>query len=341
MDQSRKKQRALAIVLLGAAICLTPPSWKIARADVLLPAGIIVALLGLADTTLLPWTKAVSRYVLQTCVVILGLGMNLKELANAGGAGLVFAAGTIILTFAAGWWLGKALKLPGKLTTLMSSGTAICGGSAIAAVSTVIKAASAEIAVATGTVFLLNAVGLYLLPWLGDLMHMSHAQFGTWCAISIHDVSSVVGAAKKFTDAHPLPAGVEAGTDAYTIATAVKLSRALWIAPICMAAGFIMRKVEPASDGKPAKLGFPVPPFIIFFILASAVCTFLPAIKPFHTEHLKPWSGQGMAFALFLIGLGISIKAIKSVGWQAFVLGVSLWVLISGTALLVVRATIA
>jgi uncharacterized membrane protein YadS len=337
----QKKSIATTLVVLGAAACLTP----MGRPDIMLPLGIVLALIGIADASLLPWTKTLSKVVMQTCVVVMGLGMNLRDLAHAGSTGIVFAAGTIILTFAAGFALGRLLKLPGKLTTLMASGTAICGGSAIAAVSTVIAAAPAEIAVATGTVFLLNAAGLYVLPWLGDLMQMSHAQFGTWCAISIHDVSSVVGAAKTFVDAHPPTPDMASGTDAWTIATAVKLSRALWIAPICMAAGWWIGRGTVETPGvtvKPKTLWekFPVPLFILLFIVASAVCTLIPQIKPYHTDYLRPAAGHGMAFALFLIGLGISKKAMKSVGWKALVLGVTLWVLISATSLAVVRATI-
>lgn len=341
-EESGRKNLAAAVVGLGLLACLTPPAWGIARAEVMLPAGIVLALIGLADSTLLPWTKPLSRAVLQTCVVVLGLGMNLRELAHAGGAGILFAAGTILVTFAAGFGLGRLLRLPGKLTTLMSSGTAICGGSAIAAVSTVIAAGPAEMAVATGTVFLLNAAGLYVLPWLGELMQMSHAQFGTWCAVSIHDVSSVVGAAKKFADAHPDAELSARGADALTIATAVKLSRALWIAPICMAAGWWMGRVAPEAGAKKKGLWerFPVPLFIVLFVVASALCTLIPAIKPIHAGYLKPAAGQGMAFALFLIGLGISTRALKAVGWRALVLGVSLWVLISVSALVVVRGTI-
>jgi uncharacterized membrane protein YadS len=342
ISAEQRKQVAIGVVVLGAAACLTP----MGRADIMLPLGIALALVGIADASLLPWTKVLSRVVMQTCVVVMGLGMNLRDLAHAGGTGIVFAAGTIVLTFAAGFALGRLLKLPGKLTTLMASGTAICGGSAIAAVSTVIAAAPAEIAVATGTVFLLNAAGLYVLPWLGDLMQMSHAQFGTWCAISIHDVSSVVGAAKTFVDAHPPTADMPSGTDAWTIATAVKLSRALWIAPICMAAGWWLGRGTaevPGAAGKPKTLWekFPVPLFILLFIVASAVCTLIPQIKHYHTDYLRPAAGHGMAFALFLIGLGISKKAMASVGWKALVLGVTLWVLISAVSLVVVRATIA
>jgi len=329
---------AIGVVVVGAAACVTP--WG--RADVMLPAGIAAALLGVVDAARVPWTKVLSKVVLQTCVVVLGLGMNLRELGNAGAAGMLFAAGTIVLTFGAGFGLGRALRMPGRVTTLLSSGTAICGGSAIAAVSTVIGATSAEIAVATGTVFLLNAAGLYVLPWLGAAMVMSHGQFGTWCAVSIHDVSSVVGAAKAFGDAHPDAELVARGADALTVATAVKLSRALWIAPICMAAGWWIGRRDGDSDkAKTLWERFPVPLFIVLFVAASAVSTVWPAVKDVQMEHLKPAAGHGMAFALFLIGLGISKKALASVGWRAFVLGVSLWVLISAVALVVVRATIA
>jgi len=321
---------ALACVAVGLLLCLSP--WG--RPEYALPLGMLFALLGLADASTLPWTKSLSRFVLQACVVVLGLGLSLHELARAGGTGIAFAFGTIVLTFAAGYALGSMLGIGKPITTLLSSGTAICGGSAIAAVSGVIGATSAEIAVATGVVFLLNAAGLYLLPWLGDLMHMSHAQFGVWSAISIHDVSSVVGASGRFKEITPPPAE---GSDAQTIATAVKLARALWIAPICLAIGFSLAR---SSDRK-ASRGSPVPLFVLLFVVASAVRTLFPQIGPVHTDWIKPAATHGMAFALFLIGLGLSKKTLASVGWRAFVLGLSLWVLISLASLAVVRLTIA
>jgi uncharacterized integral membrane protein (TIGR00698 family) len=294
----------------------------------------LFAITGLADAAALPWTKALSRSVLQACVVVLGLGLSLHELARAGGTGIAFALGTIVLTFAAGYALGSLLGVGRSITTLLSSGTAICGGSAIAAVSGVIAASSAEIAVATGVVFLLNAAGLYLLPWLGELMHLSHAQFGVWSAISIHDVSSVVGASGRFKEITPPPAE---GADAQTIATAVKLARALWIAPICLVIGISLAR---PADRKAAR-GSPVPLFILLFVVASAARTLFPQIGPAHADWIKPAATHGMAFALFLIGLGLSRKTLASVGWRALVLGTALWVIISAASLAVVRLTIA
>lgn len=317
---------AWIVVVLGLAACATP--W--ADPGIMLAVGVAAALLGLADQSSMPWTKRTSRLVLQACVVLLGLGMNLRELARAGGTGILFAIGTIALTFAAGLALSRLLKTSPKLTILLSSGTAICGGSAIAAVSTVIAASAADVSVAIGTVFLLNAAGLYLLPWIGEALHMSQEQFGVWAAVSIHDISSVVGAAKRF------------GDEALQTATAVKLSRALWIAPIAFVAGLWYRRTPEAQEAGQGsrKLAFPIPPFIILFIAASALRTVVPAIAPYHENYFKPIATHGMAAALFLIGLGLSRNALKAVGWRALTLGVLLWVVISVTSLIVVRQTI-
>ncbi|MEK6703429.1 MAG: putative sulfate exporter family transporter [Planctomycetota bacterium] len=317
---------AWVVVVLGLGACAAP--W--ADPGLMLAIGVAAALLGLADQSTMPWTKPASRLILQACVVLLGLGMNLAELARAGGTGILFAVGTIALTFAAGLGLSRLLKTSPKLTILLSSGTAICGGSAIAAVSTVIAAPAAEISVAIGTVFLLNAAGLYLLPEIGYALHMSQEQFGVWAAVSIHDISSVVGAAKRF------------GDESLQIATAVKLSRALWIAPIAFIAGLWYRRTQEAREASGSRpgLAFPVPLFIILFIAASALRTYVPAIAPYHESYFKPIATHGMAAALFLIGLGLSRRALKAVGWRALTLGILLWVLISVTSLIVVRQTI-
>ncbi len=317
---------AWIVVILGLGACATP--W--ASPGIMLAVGMAVALPGLADQSTMPWTKRASRLILQSCVVLLGLGMNLAELARAGGTGILFAAGTIALTFAAGLALSRLLKTSPKLTILLSSGTAICGGSAIAAVSTVIAASATEVSVAIGTVFLLNAAGLYLLPEIGTALHMSQEQFGVWAAVSIHDVSSVVGAARKF------------GEQSLQIATAVKLSRALWIVPIAFLAGVWYRRtsVSEGTTKKPAAFVFPIPLFIIFFVIASTIRTYMPDIGPLHENYLKPIATHGMAAALFLIGLGLTKKALAAVGWRALTLGVMLWVLISVTSLFVVRQTI-
>ena len=272
-------------------------------------------------------SKRAARLLLQICVVGLGFGMDLGLVLEAGKNGFLFAAGSILCTFALGAVLGKSLGVNKKISTLISSGTAICGGSAIAAVGAVIAAAEAEMSVAIGTIFLLNALALYFFPYLGNLLQLSEVQFATWAGVAIHDVSSVVGAASVF------------GGKAVEIATAVKLSRTLWIAPVAFAAGYFQRRSDRAafegSQASPVK----VPWFILLFLLASLLRSLSPQIAEI-SPTLTKLSKVGLAFTLFLIGSGISRKTLASVGWQPLLQGIVLWIAISCGSLLVVLKTL-
>ena len=321
-----------ALLALAAIACFTP--W-------VTPAGALAIGLFLAVTGLAPADKRLGRWakiLIQVGVVLMGLSMNLGQLAQAGLVGVAFAAGTIVATLALGALVGRLLACEDKLTALLSAGTAICGGSAIAAVASVIAATQAQIAVAMGAVFLLNAVALYVFPWLGHAIGLTQDQFGTWAAVAIHDVSSVVGAATAFDHAYhttgPWP------DRALQVATAVKLSRTLWIAPVAVLMAWWFARRSATEPGAPAgKLRVPIPWFVLWFVVAAALGTYIPALQP----ALKPtaWAAKHlMALALLLIGCGLSIQAIASVGWRAVTLAITLWIFISAVALLIVKLTI-
>jgi uncharacterized integral membrane protein (TIGR00698 family) len=338
-DRSGFPNASTMILYVVGVLCLVPWKYVVPALDRFhiefgLAAGIILALAGLVHPG--AGAKRFSRTLIQVCVVLLGFRMDLRALVKAGSTGLAFAITTIVVTFALGALLGRALKTNGKLTTLLSSGTAICGGSAIAAVSTVIGASSAQISVATATIFMLNGAALYLFPWLGSLMHLTPAQFGAWAGIAIHDISSVVGAAQTYDSLHPAVTGTHPDT-ATDIATVVKLSRVLWIVPICIVAARVMRATAPQSSetGRASKL--PIPWFIALFILASAVRTALPQLKD-HEYVFTAIAKSGMALALFLIGACLSRKALAEVGWRPLALGICLWLFIATAALAAIHA---
>jgi uncharacterized integral membrane protein (TIGR00698 family) len=316
------------MVFLGGCIfALTP--W--ASAPVSLGLGVALALLGLAAFQ--KQAKKWSKLLIQVCIVLLGFSMNLSEVVRAGATGLLFAAGTIVGTFAAGYLLGRLLRTDRTLTTLLSTGTAICGGSAIAAVGAVIGASEVHMSVSLATVFILNACGLYIFPPLGHALHLSDVQFGTWAAVAIHDVSSVVGAASFFGEHYSQGSKVALQT-----ATAVKLSRTLWIVPVAFVAAWAVRRGA-AEPGAPVRKAAPVPWFIGLFVLAAASRTWAPLPEQ-TTAGLVVAAKTGMSLALYLIGSGLSRKAIAAVGWRPLALGVGLWVLISGAALFVVWRTV-
>ncbi|MBS0187835.1 MAG: putative sulfate exporter family transporter [Planctomycetes bacterium] len=292
------------------------------RPEYSLALGVGIALAGLTPPGEL--IKKSSRLLIQVCVVLLGAGMNLHELWQAGVTGLGFAFGTIVATFALGTVLALWMRVDQKLATLVSSGTAICGGSAIAAVGSTIRASSTHMSVAIGVVFILNAIGLWVFPPLGHWLGLTPHQFGVWCAVAIHDVSSVVGAATKY------------GDEALRVATAVKLSRTLWIVPVALVAAWFFRSTDPADKGR-AKL--PVPWFIVLFIFASVIGTMFEPIARLAPD-ITALSKRGMCVALFLVGLGLNRKALASVGSRPLLLAVILWVYISVLALAAVRWTI-
>ncbi|MCB0467111.1 MAG: putative sulfate exporter family transporter, partial [Aequorivita sp.] len=235
---------------------------------------------------------------------------------SAGQDGFLLTVFSISITLILGFFLGRLLKMNRKSSHLISSGTAICGGSAIAAVSPVINASEKDISISLGVIFLLNSIALIVFPPIGNLLEMTQHQFGLWCAIAIHDTSSVVGAAYTF------------GDEALKVATTVKLARALWIIPLSLLSVFLFK-------GKDK--GVKVPYFIFLFILAIVLNSYL-AIPDELTNGITRVSKSLLVLTLFLIGAGLSIKKIKSAGWKPMILGVSLWIFISVGAILVIMA---
>lgn len=261
-----------------------------------------------------------TRLILQTSVVLLGFGMNLSAVYKAGRDGVLFTIATIFGTLTLGYFVGKLLNVNSKTSTLISSGTAICGGSAIAAVGPAIGAGAEEMSVSLGTVFVLNSIALFLFPVIGHSLGLSQNQFGIWSAIAIHDTSSVVGAAQTY------------GAEALAIATTVKLARALWIAPVAFLFAYLYRNKD---DEKQAKIA--VPWFIFLFLLATLVRTYAPAtIEPSIFDSLVNLAKAGMTVTLFLIGASLSRKTLKAVGVRPLAQGVVLWIIITIVSLFAV-----
>lgn len=261
-----------------------------------------------------------TKYLLQASVVLLGFGMDLGAVYEAGKNGILFTVATIFGTLILGYFVGRVLAVRDRTSALISSGTAICGGSAIAAVGPAINAEPEELSVSLGTVFILNSIALFLFPILGHALGLTEGQFGIWSAIAIHDTSSVVGAAQAY------------GPDALAIATTVKLARALWIAPVALLFAVLYRNGEASSK---AKLN--IPWFIFLFVAAAAARTYAPAvIQPSIFESLVNLAKAGMTLTLFLIGASLSLKTVKAVGARPMVQGLLLWVVISAVSLLAV-----
>jgi uncharacterized integral membrane protein (TIGR00698 family) len=263
-------------------------------------------------------TSRITKILLQCSVVGLGFGMNLQKVFDAGRSGILFTLATIAGTLLAGYALGRLLRISSGTAHLISSGTAICGGSAIAAVGPVIGATDEEMSVSLGTVFILNAIALFVFPAIGAALHLTQPQFGVWSAIAIHDTSSVVGAAAAY------------GAEALQIATTVKLTRALWIVPLTLGTAYAFRKHA-------AKIAFPW--FILFFLLAAAIRTYAP-IPAVTWDVLVRIARIGLTITLFLIGSALSRKSLASVGVRPLILGVVLWLLVSAVGLWGVRAVV-
>jgi uncharacterized integral membrane protein (TIGR00698 family) len=268
-------------------------------------------------------SSRITKWLLQACVVLLGFSMDLPSVIRMGANGSLFAAATIGSTLLIGVWLGRKMSLNRRTSFLLSAGTAICGGSAIAAVSSVISATEAEIAVSIGTIFVLNALALYVFPLLGHLLHLSQFQFGLWAGVAIHDISSVVGAGLSF------------GPVALQTATAVKLSRSLWIVPLTLAIASISTFQESPNSSAPSRrrnIGNSIPWFIGLFLLASLLRSYVPAISV-----CGPWlletARRGMILVLFLIGTSLSILALRKVGWRTAATGMALWTFVSAVSL--------
>ena len=255
------------------------------------------------------FNKKTSKYLLQYSVVGLGFGMNLHAALASGKEGMEFTILSVVGTMLIGWFIGrKVLKVDRDTSYLISSGTAICGGSAIAAVGPVLRAKDSEMSVALGTIFVLNAIALFVFPVIGHWLGMSQHEFGTWAAIAIHDTSSVVGA------------GAAYGEEALKVATTIKLTRALWIIPLAFVTSFLFK-----SKGQKVS----IPWFIFFFILAMVVNTYLLAGAPQVGQIINHIARKGLTITLFFIGASLSREVLKSVGIKPLVQGVLLWMVIS------------
>ena len=255
------------------------------------------------------FNKKTSKYLLQYSVVGLGFGMNLQASLASGKEGMEFTILSVIGTMLIGMFIGrKILKIDRDTSYLISSGTAICGGSAIAAVGPVLKAKDSEMSVALATIFVLNAIALFIFPVLGHWLGLDQQQFGTWAAIAIHDTSSVVGA------------GAAYGEEALKVATTIKLTRALWIIPMAFATSFIFK-----SKGQKIS----IPWFILFFVLALVVNTYLLDGVPQLGAAINGIARKTLTITMFFIGASLSIDVLKAVGIKPLIQGILLWIIIS------------
>ena len=255
-----------------------------------------------------------SKYLLQASVVGLGFGMNLQQVIHAGRSGFVYTMLGISFAMMAGMALGALLRVERISAFLISVGTSICGGSAIAAVGPISNASDEQMAVSLGTVFMLNSVALLTFPQIGAALKLTQNQFGLWAALAIHDTSSVVGAAAKY------------GVVALAVGTTVKLARALWIVPMVLGTAIVR--------GAKAKIQWPW--FIAFFVLAAVCNTYLPAgATAYHL--LSTVAKIGLTVTLYLIGSGISVATLKKVGPRPLLQGILLWILVAVTSLWLIR----
>lgn len=315
----RKYNRHIYIALLSiitlCLLCDYIPALRFLSAWVTPPVvlfiGLVFALLcGQAYPT---FNKNVSKKLLQYSVIGLGFGMNLQASLASGKEGMLFTIISVVGTLLIGMFIGcKVLKLNRNTSYLISSGTAICGGSAIAAVGPIIKAKDTDMSMALATVFILNAIGLFLFPVLGHWLGLSQQDFGTWAAIAIHDTSSVVGA------------GAAYGEEALQVATTIKLTRALWIIPLALVTSIIFR-----SEGKKIS----IPWFILFFIVAMLINTYLLADYSEIGKFIAGIARKGLIITMFFIGASLSVDVIKSVGIRPLLQGVLLWIIISAASL--------
>ena len=260
-------------------------------------------------------SRNLSKFLLQASVVGLGFGMNLHEVLRVGRSGFVYTAASISFALIFGLLLGRLLCVNKTASILISTGTAICGGSAIAAVGPIVEASDEEMAVSLGTIFILNSIALLIFPPLGWLLHLTQTQFGLWAALAIHDTSSVVGAAAHY------------GPAALVVGTTVKLTRALWIVPVALGAAILKR----------SKSSIRWPWFILFFCLAAVASTYIPAFANFWRV-LSNLGRLGLTATLYLIGTGISRATLRQVGVRPLLQGVILWILVGVTSLWLIFA---
>lgn len=297
-----------AVFLVGALLCFSP----FVDPSIALLSGFILTLI--FGNPFLKSSQDAVNILLQISIVGLGFGMNIFDAAKAGKEGLLFTVSSIFITLLGGLLLGKLFSIKKKANVLISVGTAICGGSAIAAIAPIIEAKQEETSIALATIFVLNSAALFLFPFIGELLTLSQNQFGLWSAIAIHDTSSVVGAAQKY------------GEEALKIATTVKLERALWIIPISLITSLSFK-----NERKQVK----IPYFILLFVVAMVINTFIPPLSSLN-ELIVHVSKKLLTLTLFLIGSGLTLKSIQTAGVKPLLQGTLLWVFISATSLLVI-----
>lgn len=336
MDTIKVPDRYTVIrqVVFGIAVvfCLTP----LVSPPTALVLGLVIALF--IGHPFLQLNHRVTNILLQASVVGLGFGMDAGSVLRVGKEGLLFTVVSIAGTLGMGLLMGRIMRTDKKTSLLIAGGTAICGGSAIAALSPVIRAEERQVSVALGVVFILNSAALFLFPAIGHLLHLSQSQFGLWSAIAIHDTSSVVGAAGRY------------GPEALSIATTVKLARALWIVPVSLLAALSVRREGWREDregrrdrrevdaegcredrGEAGGAKIKIPYFIGLFVVAVLLNTWVP--MPVLSRTVVSASHTGLTLTLFLIGSGLSRQVLKNTGVRPMVQGVILWMLIAGGAL--------
>lgn len=304
----KNKNTAKILFILIIALCLIP----YVTAPMALLAGILFSM-AIGN----PYAEATKKYthkLLQYSVIGLGFGMNAAVALEAGKSGFIYTMCGIAFTFTVGFLIARMLKVDNKTSFLISAGTAICGGSAIAAVAPVINAKHENTSVALGVVFILNSIALIIFPAIGHYFHLTETQFGIWSAIAIHDTSSVVGASSQY------------GKLALQTATTIKLARALWIIPVTFASGFIFK-----SEVRKAK----IPYFIFFFIAAMILNSMLPSLR-FAFQDVYAVAKQCLVLTLFLIGANLSPASIRSVGLKPFSMGIIIWIIVSVVAFAVI-----
>ena len=278
--------------------------------------GLVIALF--VGHPYLGFNNKATQILLKISVVGLGFGMNIHSALSASKEGISFTIVSITATLVFGYLLGRILKIETKTSYLISTGTAICGGSAIAAISPIIKAEEKQTSVALGAVFILNSIALIVFPLIGKKLDLTDTQFGLWCAVAIHDTSSVVGAASKY------------GEQALEIATTIKLARALWIIPIAFLSTFLFENKKSIIK---------IPYFIGLFVIAMVLNSYVPLVQQYG-HYLVGIAKAGLTLTLFLIGAGLSKKVLQSVGVMPLMQAVILWILISFFALWAVTSLI-
>jgi uncharacterized integral membrane protein (TIGR00698 family) len=305
-EKNSTLQKIFFVLLLAvcALFSISPPT--------ALLLGLVVA--NLSGHPFLPFNHIAIRYLLQISVVGLGFGISVTSAVAIGSTSFIFTFISIVTTIGVGFLLGKWLSIERKTSHLIACGTAICGGSAIAAIAPIIKSDEKQTSVALGVIFILNSIALFLFPMIGHWLNLTQQEFGLWCAIAIHDTSSVVGAANKY------------GAEALEIATTVKLARALWIIPIALITTFVFK-----SKSSTIK----IPYFIGLFILAMLINTYVPQVAPY-SPSIVAVAKVGLTLTLFLIGSGLNLNTLKSVGFKPLFQGILLWAFIAIVSLIAI-----